>query len=78
VERSGKYGTFTNDAAIFLYQGKAPDCILMFRVGDFYEMFYDDAKTVSRELELVLKARTAGTRNVRLCAECLFTPLKGI
>lgn len=31
--------------------------ILFFRLGDFYEMFYDDAKTVSKELELVLTER---------------------
>ena len=30
------------------------DCILFFRLGDFYEMFFDDAKLVSRELELTL------------------------
>ena len=28
------------------------DCILMYRLGDFYEMFFEDAKTVSRELDL--------------------------
>ena len=28
------------------------DCLLFFRLGDFYEMFFDDAKTASRELEL--------------------------
>lgn len=33
------------------------DCILFFRLGDFYEMFYDDARTASRVLELVLTAR---------------------
>lgn len=33
------------------------DCILFFRLGDFYEMFYDDAKMVSRELDLVLTSR---------------------
>lgn len=33
------------------------DYILFFRLGDFYEMFFDDAKTVARELELVLTAR---------------------
>ena len=33
------------------------DTILMFRLGDFYEMFFEDAKTVSRELELVLTGR---------------------
>ncbi len=33
------------------------DSILMYRLGDFYEMFFDDAKTVSRELDLVLTGR---------------------
>lgn len=36
------------------------DCLLFFRVGDFYEMFYDDAVTVSRELELVLTGKDCG------------------
>ncbi len=34
-----------------------PDCILFFRLGDFYEMFNEDAKTASRELELTLTSR---------------------
>ena len=33
------------------------DCILLFRLGDFYEMFFDDAKTASAELDLVLTGR---------------------
>ena len=37
-----------------------PDHILMYRLGDFYEMFFDDAKTVSRELDLVLTGRDCG------------------
>ena len=37
-----------------------PDCIIMFRMGDFYEMFYDDAKTASRELEITLTSRGKG------------------
>ena len=37
-----------------------PDTILMFRLGDFYEMFFDDAKTVSAELDLVLTGRDCG------------------
>ena len=37
------------------------DCLLFFRVGDFYEMFYDDAVTASRELELVLTGKDCGT-----------------
>ncbi len=37
-----------------------PDTILMFRLGDFYEMFFDDAVTVSRELDLTLTGRNCG------------------
>ena len=37
-----------------------PDAILMYRVGDFYEMFFDDAVTASRELELVLTGKDCG------------------
>jgi DNA mismatch repair protein MutS len=36
---------------------KAPDAILFFRMGDFYEMFYDDALTAARALELTLTSR---------------------
>ena len=36
------------------------DCILFFRLGDFYEMFYDDAKLASKELELTLTGRNCG------------------
>lgn len=36
------------------------DCILFFRLGDFYEMFYDDAKIASKELELTLTGRDCG------------------
>jgi|LSQX01.3.fsa_nt_gb DNA mismatch repair protein MutS len=37
-----------------------PDTILFFRLGDFYEMFFEDAKTASKELELVLTGRECG------------------
>ena len=37
-----------------------PDEILFYRVGDFYEMFYDDALTASRELELTLTGKNCG------------------
>ncbi len=37
-----------------------PDAILFYRLGDFYEMFFDDAKTASQELELVLTGRDCG------------------
>ncbi len=36
------------------------DCILFYRLGDFYEMFFDDAKTVSKELELTLTGKECG------------------
>lgn len=36
------------------------DCILFYRLGDFYEMFFDDAVTVSQELELVLTGKDCG------------------
>jgi len=37
-----------------------PDAIVFYRLGDFYEMFFDDAKVASRELELVLTGRDCG------------------
>lgn len=36
------------------------DCILFYRLGDFYEMFFDDAKLVSKELELTLTGKSCG------------------
>ena len=36
------------------------DCILFYRLGDFYEMFFDDAKIVSKELELTLTGKSCG------------------
>ncbi|MBU1623039.1 MAG: DNA mismatch repair protein MutS, partial [Nanoarchaeota archaeon] len=46
-----------------------PDCIIMMRMGDFYEMFYEDAVTAAKELEITLTAR--GKREKR-------APLAGI
>lgn len=46
---------------------KNPDAILMYRLGDFYEMFFDDAVTVSRELDLVLTGRAAGAEKAPMC-----------
>ena len=37
-----------------------PDCLLFFRLGDFYEMFDEDAKTASEELDLTLTTRDRG------------------
>lgn len=36
------------------------DCILMYRIGDFFEMFFDDAVTVSKELDLTLTGKDCG------------------
>ena len=41
-------------------KNKNEDIILFFRLGDFYEMFFEDAVTVSRELELTLTGKNAG------------------
>ena len=37
-----------------------PDCILFYRLGDFYEMFFDDALTASKELEITLTGKDCG------------------
>ena len=39
---------------------KNKDTLIFFRVGDFYEMFFDDAKLVSQELELTLTGKECG------------------
>ncbi len=43
------------------------ECILFFRLGDFYEMFYEDAVTASRELEIVLTSRESGLERIPMC-----------
>jgi DNA mismatch repair protein MutS len=45
-----------------------PDCVLFFRLGDFYEMFFDDAVVVARALDLTLTTRDKGKENpVPMC-----------
>jgi len=44
-----------------------PDTILFFRLGDFYEMFFEDALLASRELEIVLTARDGGDEKIPMC-----------
>ena len=45
-----------------------PDAILFYRLGDFYEMFFEDSKLVSQELDLVLTGRSAGVEEkVPMC-----------
>ena len=47
----------------FEWKGRYPDCILFFRMGDFYEMFFDDAVKASAILDITLTARDA-ERNI--------------
>lgn len=44
-----------------------PDAFLFFRLGDFYEMFFDDAKKAAEELEIVLTSRDGGRERVPMC-----------
>ena len=46
------------------------DCILFFRLGDFYEMFNEDAKLVSKELELTLTSRDRGKPEAQRTPMC--------
>lgn len=47
---------------------KYPDALVFYRLGDFYEMFFDDAKTASQQLDLVLTGRNAGVEEkVPMC-----------
>lgn len=44
-----------------------PGCILLFRLGDFYEMFFEDAEVASRVLEITLTSRDKGDGAVPMC-----------
>ena len=47
---------------------KYPDTLILFRLGDFYELFFDDAKIASRELQLALTGKSAGAEEkVPMC-----------
>ena len=48
------------------FKQQYPDYILLFRMGDFYELFYEDAKVASRELGLALTSRSKGPSAVPL------------
>ena len=48
-------------------KGEHPGEILLFRLGDFYEMFYEDAKTASRVLGIVLTSRAKGEGRIPMC-----------
>lgn len=59
-------------------KSKYKDCILFYRLGDFYEMFFDDALTASRELELTLTGRDCGLRERAPCVAFPITRWKPI
>lgn len=47
---------------------KHPDTLILFRLGDFYELFFEDAETASRELQLTLTGKNAGVEEkVPMC-----------
>jgi DNA mismatch repair protein MutS len=48
------------------FKEKYPDCILFFRMGDFYETFYEDARTCSRVCGLTLTSRSKGENPIPL------------
>lgn len=49
-------------------KARHPDCIIFFRLGDFYEMFYEDARRAAAVLDLVLTARgSSGGEKVPMC-----------
>ena len=48
------------------FKEKYPDAVLFFRMGDFYETFYDDAKVCSRVLGLTLTSRSKGDNPIPL------------
>ncbi len=48
-------------------KAQVPDAILLFRLGDFYEMFFDDALKASQLLEITLTSRSKGDDKVPMC-----------
>jgi DNA mismatch repair protein MutS len=48
-------------------KARFPDAILFFRLGDFYEMFFDDALTASQALQITLTSRSKGDDRVPMC-----------
>ncbi|MEG0710380.1 MAG: DNA mismatch repair protein MutS [Longicatena sp.] len=65
----GKEATYTPMMKHYIELKKQhEDAIIFYRLGDFYEMFFEDAKTASQELDLVLTGRNAGvSEKVPMC-----------
>lgn len=55
----------------------AKDAFLFFRLGDFYEMFFEDALLASKELEITLTGRDGGIGEKSRCAVCRIMRPKG-
>ena len=55
-----------------------PDALLFYRMGDFYEMFFEDAKIAAAALGIALTRRGKMTGKISPCAGCLFMRLMGI
>ena len=55
---------------------QVPNALLMFRLGDFYELFYDDAVTAARELEITLTSRNKEKGSQSRCAAFRIMPPK--
>ncbi len=55
-------------AQYFALKAEAPDCLLFYRMGDFFELFYDDARVASQVLDIALTARgESGGNPVPMC-----------
>src|SRR5690606_1426420 len=48
-------------------KAEVPDAFLFFRLGDFYEMFFEDAKKAAEELEITLTSRDGGKERIPMC-----------
>ena len=57
------------------FKEQYPDYVLFFRMGDFYEMFYEDAKIASRELGLALTSRSKGDNAIPLAGITRWTAI---
>lgn len=64
----GRKKIYTNDATLFKNERRKSRCDFILSLRGFYEMFFDDAKLVSQELDLVLTGRSAGVEEkVPMC-----------
>ena len=54
-----------------------PDLIIMFRLGDFYEVFFEDAVKVSRDLELTFRRTCPNVWSPTSCCQCLYRKISG-